>query len=121
MLGVLRRDVKNRLVLEDASGAVPVAGLAQADASGVLGFLAEGACMLMSGEMQAGGAFRARSVAEPPVEDRAAAVASLRGLNISGARPLRCVPWELPTCPAWHAAMPRAQLTEAREDCACML
>lgn len=92
MLGVLRRDMKNRLVLEDASGAVQVSGLVQADATGVQGFLAEGACMLVSGEMQAGGAFHARSVAEPPVENRAAAVASLRGLNISGARSLRCGP-----------------------------
>lgn len=90
VLGMLRKDVKNRLVLEDASGVVTVTGIQQADASAVHGFLCEGVCALVSGSMQPSGVFHATSVAEPPVEARESAVASLRGLNISGARPLRC-------------------------------
>lgn len=96
VLGMLRRDVKNRLVIEDASGSVPVVGLCDADTSTLQGFLPQGACMLVLGEMQASGVFRARSVKEPPVENRQDAVASLRGLNISGARSLRYNPWPQP-------------------------
>eukprot|EP00892_Ulva_mutabilis_P006322 jgi/Ulvmu1/4061/UM019_0039.1 len=89
VLGMLRKDVKGRTLLEDASGVVPVTGLHQADTTAVQGFLCEGACALVSGKMQPSGVFHASSISEPPVEAREGAVASLRGLNISGARPLR--------------------------------
>ena len=87
---MLRKDVKGRLLLEDASGVVPVTGLPQADTTTLQGFMCEGVCALVSGELQPSGTFQASCVCEPPVAEREGAIASLRGLNMSGARPLRC-------------------------------
>ena len=89
LLAQLRRDAAGAIVAEDASGSVPLA-LDAADASPVAGYLAEGLFLLLEGELKESGVFEVITIADPPLEGRAAAAASLQGLQLSGATSLRC-------------------------------
>ena len=91
LLGQLRYDAAGTLQLEDISGRVPIS-LDHADTSAVRGYLAEGMCVLAEGDLLANGTFKCTSLADPPMESRERAKASLQGLNITGAVPLRCAP-----------------------------
>lgn len=88
LLGQLRRDAAGALLLEDASGHVPLS-LRTADMGPVQSMAAEGMCMLCEGTLQSNGTFECAALADPPLESRADALASLQGLNMSGATPLR--------------------------------
>jgi hypothetical protein len=61
-----------------------------ADCKGVNGFLVDGACLLVDGTLQANGTFLAHTIADPPMEPRQQAIESLHGLELSGAKKLRC-------------------------------
>lgn len=109
VLGLLRRDVsKGKVYVEDATGVAQVTNLQTADCSKAQGYIADGCCVLLEGSLQPNQAFGVSSVLEPFMESREQAVASLRGLCLSGAQPLRCDLKPCITIVTWHARRRRS-------------